>query len=351
MTTSKNILAPWLVDEKDFPKNGSDHEQMQFLLCYAVLAPSFYNSQPWQFAINDEANQINVYVNRSQWLKAADPNKRELHISLGCALENLLVAIDYFGLGHRVAYFPESGNDDWAAQVRVVAARESVDPRPGNLFGAIGRMRVTHHPYKKQPILSEHMSSIADFLVNFKYEDSDMIHWIRLETTDDPEVRKEIGRLASRGDVIMFADAAFRQELNKLLAQSDCGKPWWYNTESAGPAKFNAELGEYVAERESQIVTSAPAVGILTSNIDNATALIKIGQAFERIALEASLVGVGIYPLFQLLDLHELKDTVQHLFPVLHGYPQIVFVMGYAEKEYQNVMTPRIPVENVILHA
>lgn len=351
MATSKKNAAPWLVAEKDFPRNGNTHEQMQFLLRYAVLAPSFYNSQPWQFAISDEAHQINVYVNRSHWLKVADPNKRELYISLGCALENLLVAIDYFGLGHSVAYFPEGDNEDWAARVRVVTGRESVAPRPANLFGAISRIHTYHHAYKGRPILNEHMSYIGDFLINYKYEESDMTHHIRLETSDDPGLRKEIGRLVSHGDAIIFADAAFRRELGELLAQSDYGKPWWFMSESAKPGKINAELGEYVAEQEAQIVSSAPVIGVLTSNFDNPTALIKIGQAYERIALEATLVGIGIYPMFQLMELAEMKNTVQNLFPVLHGYPQLVFAMGYAEKEYEDVMTPRIPVEEVMLRA
>jgi hypothetical protein len=351
MVISKNTMAPWLVDEKDFPKNGSPHEQMQFLLRYAVLAPSFYNSQPWQFAINDEANQINVYANRSHWLKVADPQMRELHISLGCSLENLLVAIDYFGLGHCVAYFPESGNENWAVRVRVVSGRESVEPRPQHLFRAISRMHVYHHSYKQQPISPEHMSSIGDFLVNFKYEDSDMKHRIRLETTDHPAFRKEIGRLVSHGDAIMFANATFRRELGELLAESEYDKPWWLIPKSAKPGILNIELGEHVAEQESQIVSSAPMIGILTSNFDDATALIKIGQAYERIALEATSVGVWIYPMFQLLELLEMRNTVLNLFPGLHGHPQAVFAMGYGEQEYANVITPRIPVEDVMLYA
>jgi hypothetical protein len=350
MATKNTQVAHRHVAENDFPKNGGAYEQMQFLLNYAVLAPSFYNSQPWKFSIEDEPYMINIYVNDAHWLKAADPNKRELYISLGCALENLLVAINYFGLGHSVAYFPENNDENWAARVHVVTGRESIAPRPKELFGAISRMRVHHQPYNGHPILNEHMSSIGDFLVNYKYEDTDMKHNIRLETSDDSNLRQQVGQLVAHGDAIIFADAAFRRELSAHLDHGKYGSPWFI-TEPGKPGKVDAQLGEYIAEREMKIVSSATMIGILTSNIEDPTALIKIGQAYERIALEATLVGIGIYPIFQLTELMEMKNTVRDLFPGLHGYPQLAFAMGYVNNESDIETFSRFPVEEVMLHA
>ena len=64
--------------------------QMRELVRYATLAASGHNTQPWQFAI--KANMIEIHPDLTRHLPAVDPSDRELWISLGCALENLLVA-------------------------------------------------------------------------------------------------------------------------------------------------------------------------------------------------------------------------------------------------------------------
>ncbi len=46
--SAKNYEA-WDVQESDFPEKGTE-EQMEFLLRYAVLAPSGPNTQPWRFS-------------------------------------------------------------------------------------------------------------------------------------------------------------------------------------------------------------------------------------------------------------------------------------------------------------
>jgi nitroreductase len=57
---------------------------------YATLAANGHNTQPWKFAIKD--NTIEIHPDYSRELTVVDPNHRELWISLGCALENLIIA-------------------------------------------------------------------------------------------------------------------------------------------------------------------------------------------------------------------------------------------------------------------
>ena len=85
--------TPWEVDDRDFPKGGSSSKKLEFMLRYAILAPSSHNSQPWKFRIRE--NEINIF---------ADTDQRELFISVGCALENLLIAAEHFGYIHHLGY-------------------------------------------------------------------------------------------------------------------------------------------------------------------------------------------------------------------------------------------------------
>jgi nitroreductase len=56
----------------------------------AILSSNAYNSQPWLFKVNK--SRIELFADIRRNLGAFDPYLREMHFSLGCALENLLLA-------------------------------------------------------------------------------------------------------------------------------------------------------------------------------------------------------------------------------------------------------------------
>ena len=138
-------LQAWDVKESSFPVNASSEEKLTFLLNYAVLAPSSHNSQPWKF--NVSGDEISVFADKTRWLKVADADQRELHISLGCALENLIIAAEHFGYNCSVSYFP--GQKDLVALVRMQAGST---PRDSRLFYAITSRHTNRNPYQQSPI-------------------------------------------------------------------------------------------------------------------------------------------------------------------------------------------------------
>ena len=115
MTKYDPKVTPWQINEQDFPRDEDSTEKSKFLLRYAILAPSSHNTQPWKFSIGED--EIRIFVDKTRWLKVADSDQRELHVSIGCALENLLIAAEHFGYALQVTYFPEPGNEELAAVV------------------------------------------------------------------------------------------------------------------------------------------------------------------------------------------------------------------------------------------
>src|SRR3989344_4168089 len=100
-----NNYLPWLVKETDFPHNKSITEKAKFLIRYALLAPSSHNTQPWKFSIKQ--NRINIFLDEQRRLLYSDRANREAFISLGCALENIIIATNHFNLYTQVNYLPE----------------------------------------------------------------------------------------------------------------------------------------------------------------------------------------------------------------------------------------------------
>ena len=350
MEYASPTMSPWQVKPSDFPEESSMHDKSEFMLRYALLASSFYNTQPWQFEINDKADEIYIYADSSRWLKVADPDKRELYISLGCALENLLITIDYFGFGHRsVAYFPEGEKNEQAVRIRLGVASESTVPRPKHLFSAIShRDTFINNDFKNKPVSGVDLQSTLGFVSEHVYVDTDMTYRVEVETIDDLEYKNELVRFVHDSDIILFSDPEFRNELTDLESVSQNYNPWL--SEELKSLNTDMETGSKIGQKESEIIANAPLFGVLTSNVDNPTSAVKVGQVFERIALEASLHGIGIYPIFQMLEIPEMKMSLEEMLPDLKGIPQLVFAMGYVEQEPKMQMTPRLPLEKVMRH-
>src|SRR5690348_11351535 len=115
--------------EKSFPRRAPIEQQLHHLLRYAILAPSARNTQPWRFAVH--TNTVGVFADLERRQPVSDPDKRELYISLGCALENLLVAAERHGFGHEVTYFPEDGNEEFVAHVALAPGQVPSPCRAG----------------------------------------------------------------------------------------------------------------------------------------------------------------------------------------------------------------------------
>ena len=111
----KENYKPWEIKVEDFFGLKSLNDQLQFLINFAVLAPSSHNSQPWKYEVKNDC--VYVSADRSRELKVSDENGRQLFISLGCAIENIIVAGDYYGFVSAVEYLPDTSNEDLAAKI------------------------------------------------------------------------------------------------------------------------------------------------------------------------------------------------------------------------------------------
>ena len=76
------------------------------LVAAAVLAANPHDTQPWLFAV--EADAIEIYADLSRNLGAMDPYLREMHLGLGCAIENMVLAAASNGFGAEVEATPGS---------------------------------------------------------------------------------------------------------------------------------------------------------------------------------------------------------------------------------------------------
>ncbi|MGA2492320.1 MAG: hypothetical protein ABSF67_05145 [Roseiarcus sp.] len=91
------------------------------LVAAGVLAANPHDTQPWLFAVGDDS--IEIYADTSRNLGAMDACLRELHLGLGCAIENMLTAAGANGYSAHLETTPGSLLDLTERQGPVLAAR------------------------------------------------------------------------------------------------------------------------------------------------------------------------------------------------------------------------------------
>jgi len=75
--------------------NGDTADNIRYFVQYGVLAPSTHNTQPWRFEVDN--NVLRITPDHARSLPQADPTTRNLFVSIGACIENIIVAAQAYG--------------------------------------------------------------------------------------------------------------------------------------------------------------------------------------------------------------------------------------------------------------
>ncbi len=283
------------------------------IVAAAVLAANPHDTQPWLFRIADDT--IDVYADASRHLGAMDPYLREMHLGLGCAIENMTLA------------GPPNGY-----AVRVEAA-------PGALTSLSGRDR----PIRAATLeLSKQQPSAADPLYRAIPERHTNRYAYQRSRPLDPKWMEAARRLGEADEVrvILLTDGAARDRLEttlidatksiiadeRMIADSDR----WFRISSAeidehrdGPtleasglsflsltyarlfpvsAKTSHEA--WLSQTRDTQVGTAPVLGLIAvRDRYDRTQAIAAGRFWQRLHLDATLNGVALQPVNQPIEM------------------------------------------------
>ncbi|HEY8197751.1 MAG TPA: hypothetical protein VIG04_12270 [Gemmatimonadales bacterium] len=335
MSTSSKCL-PWEVSPEDFPSDFPIQVQLKFLLQYAVLAPSAKNTQPWCFSIGE--NTIGIFADLTRCQPVADAGRRELYISLGCALENLLVASQQFAFRHEVRYFPQSTNEELAAIVSFRSGGTPSSSRAGITLASITARHTQHGPYRDEPVAEEvrqHLLHCCGTL------------GLRVDLSDNPVLRLRVRELNLQADEMEFADPAFRKELGHWVGQGVFGAPALL-ARLEGLVVSGMNLGRAVGKRNAAMLSSAPLIGLISARTDDRTSQVWTGQALERLWLHATRIGIALQPMSQALEIPSLRAELAQVIAEPGWVPEQVFRIGYPVRPARR-HTPRRSVDSVLL--
>ena len=344
---------------------GSIIDGLKRPLHAAILAANPHDTQPWLFEIN-ASDSITVYADRIRNLGSFDPFRREMHLGLGCAIENLVRAATV--LGYTPYVRPVAGKLTLAPpdEPKAIAhiTMDPGEPSRGPLFEAIPSRHTNRGVYLDKLVyggaalrrLAElatdadvqtvfltgagERKAMADLIVDATQRiiadqqmSADSARWIRTGRREVLDHRDgiSIDNAGLSPSTVMFA---------KLL-----------------PDQSPASQDQYWLDNTRSTQVHAPVLGMILvkDRLDLAQA-IAAGRTWQRLHLAATAMGLAAQPLNQPVECIDRNaqlgraDTYQAALLKLakqSGWqPTFVFRLGYAEKPA--LPSPRRPLDDVM---
>lgn len=307
----------------------------------ATLAPNGHNTQPWHFSI--QGSVVRILADESRHLAQVDPDDREQWISLGCALENLVLSAAAAGFASQVDAFPAGE----PACLKVTLQPDH--PTSPDLAQAIPLRQSTRSLYDGKPVPSADL----DTLQRQSEEAGVSTHVFTAADTMEPLIQA-----AMAGDRQQYQDKAFVTELITWLRfnENEAKKtldglytkcmgnpsvPRW-----VGKAFVAATPPDSMAKQDEKKLRSSSGLVVFASDQDDRQAWVNAGRAFERFALAANTLGIKTAFMNQPIEVPELRSQLQTALNLGTGYPQLLARFGYAPDMPRSY---RRPVPEVLL--
>lgn len=261
----------------------------KFLIEYARKAPSGHNTQPWKFENSDD--RIIIHPDFTRALPVVDSDNHALYISLGCALENLVIAANQKGYESTVQYpmDPQSG---------ITIQFKKSDAVPSDdLFNFISKRQVNRNKYSESKISDDQLQKLHS---SFSFDG------ISLTLLNGSEEFDSIIPLIIEGNNLQFGNKQFVNELTSWIrySKSEAEKTkdgLW--TAAMGLPNMGKLIGNFVmrkfvsakseAKRLKKILEHTQGLAIFSADENNVVSWIETGRAFQRFGLTATKLEIS----------------------------------------------------------
>jgi hypothetical protein len=356
-------MNPRRIDPKDFPKDGSQEEQIRFILAFAVLAPSTHNTQPWLFKI--EGDTVHICANKEYLLPQADKQRRDFFISFGCLFENLVTAGEYFKVLSELTIRDVSDSDgtggaegskDFDFSKPIASARFTVNTTGDKnqeyerAFNAMLIRINARGVFQDTPVDAETKNTILSIAAQFNEEK------INTLLIDDKEKIKSIAALTKQGLMIAYKDKSFRREMsgwmNSNLSHKKEGIPGYalkmpFLMSLIIPKLIRyKDIGAKLGQLNERSIASAPLITVITAKDDSPRSWINVGMLAERLFIELYARNYQTSIFVSTIEMGELYKDLQKIVATTDR-PQFLFVVGKVDSLH--TPTPRHDLEKKII--
>jgi hypothetical protein len=325
-------LQPWSIPP-DPP--GDPTELVRAVIGAAVLAPSHWNAQPWRMEAS--LGTIRLLADPRRALPVTDPSRVAMMMSLGAALENMLVTMRAYGLRPAVRSPAEGDSSPTVAEISWGPADHK---RDRDLFQAIPERRTNRRHYDGRGIFMQNRSALmaavpAELRLHWMDDRdpmrsvADLVHDATEAQTLDPKAQAE--HLAW----MRFSDAQARRTGDGITMDAlDLGGPArWFARHYFNPASRFLGLGAGTAGKQArEAVQSSGALALLTMPRGSDSTHLAAGQTYERFALRATRLGIAHQPLRTPIEMPSYRADLLRAFEAFGEEPLLLIRLGHAHR-------------------
>jgi hypothetical protein len=320
-------------------------KELKELIKFAIKAPSGHNTQPWKFMVIED--EIHIHPDYSRELPVVDADHHELWISLGCALENLVVAGKKFGLKSDVRIASEN-NDQVLIKVKFVASDEMGEDE---LFKYVEARQSTRNAYNGEKLS---VQDINDLKSSFHFPGITML----LFSQDEIKVLEPF---IIEGSDRQFANRKFITELVDWCRFSEKearGKGDGLWTASMGFPNVGSFIGTIAlkyfisakseAKRWRKLIYSSSGFALFIADKNDIGHWVNLGRAFQRFGLTATKLNISHSHVNMPCEEIEVRKKMADSLKLSGKHPLLLIRLGHSNKMPYSF---RRPVEEVITHS
>jgi len=315
------------------------NQELINLIKYAIKAPSGHNSQPWKFKL--EKNSITIFPDYQRVLPVADPDNHELFISLGCALENLIIAAAYFGYHTHIEMKME---DPFKESIRVGFSSGN-NQNYDQLFNNIEIRQSTRSKYNKALIPPADIEKLN--------EAGNQDQVLFLLFTESFQIEPVI-EIIKRATVSQLSKKEFIKELMQWIRFNR------KTAEKTGDGLYSGAIGspsvpkwlgklflnltsdpKREARKNVNLMKNSSGILIFIAKENNKEAWVNLGRSFQRVALTATSLNINHAHINsaceEIVARKKLAEVLQ-LNP--EEQPLLIIRIGYSEKRPYSFRRP-----------
>ena len=271
----------------------------------AILAANPHNTQPWMFHVT--AGSIELFADPTRRTGTLDALDREHHIGLGCALENLVLALAARGYQATVTLLPAASEPTHVATVAFAPGPDE----PPTLHDVIGNRHSNRGSYTTTPIPSDVLTTLGSV--------ADGLEGVGVRWFTTPKDRATLGALIIAATEAIIADdeqskdsfAWFRNNrddidshMDGLTLDAQDLTPVVLALAKILPATSRTAGDSFWLDQTRTVHTAtAPAYGVITvADPDDPAQRLIGGRLLQRIHLSATMQGLGLQHMNQVTE-------------------------------------------------
>lgn len=313
----------------------------RLLIRLATLAASNLNSQPWQFRIERDA--IWILPDYARRMPVIDPDDSQLFHSLGCAVENLVLAAGAQGFDTEVSY--SSASDGI-----VVRLERSTWAKASDLYAAIPLRQCVRKAYDGQPLGRAELAKLTHIGRGSKAQTLLLVN----ETA-----KENLIELVTQGNALQLTDRAYRRELavwtrfnnHEALRRGD-GRA----SRALGrvplpriPTRFLTKQlfdPEAQSNRDAKRIRSSAGIVVFVASEHDKPTWIDVGRACQRFALQAAALDIRTAFINQPIKAPRLQTQFEDWLQLKGERAMLMLRFGHGPKARLSL---RRPIEQVIV--